>query len=192
MRYSEYFKKADNEEKERLKMSSEEIKHLFTTPLGELEPKYRNLIKDPEIINDKFDIGQYYNAYSIEWIVNTYCNIDIDLDIDDSYNEPYFVYKDHNNEPCGFIVYIHNIEEPHNVSEIILFSFNAKRKDFGRQIWIDFEKDLRSKKDEGFIVKWQSKKSNPANVRYDAIVKRLDGYSHNLEKNIVEYVIGEN
>lgn len=192
MRYSEYFKKASREDKERLKMSSEEIEHLFTTPLGELEPKYRNLIQDPDILNDDESITKYYNAYSLEKIVNEYLRTDIDEDIDDVYYEPYFVYKDVDNEPCGYIVYSHIMSEPHNVDEVVLFSFDAKRKDFGRQIWIDFEKGLESKKSNGLVVKWQSKKSNPANIRYDAIVKRLDGYSRSLEKNIVEYVVGGN
>ncbi len=192
MRYSEYFKKADNEEKERLKMSSEEIKRLFTTPLGELEPKYRNLIHDPDIVNDDESITKYYNTYSLEKIVNEYLHTDIDEDIDDVYYEPYFVYKDVDNEPCGYIVYSHIINMPSSVDEVVLFSFDANRKDFGRQIWIDFEKDLKLKKDKGLIVKWQSKKSNSANIRHDAIVKRLDGYSHSLEKNIVEYVVGDN
>ena len=192
MRYSEYFKKADNEEKERLKMSSEEIKRLFTTPLGELEPKYRNLIHDPDIVNDDESITKYYNTYSLEKIVNEYLHTDIDEDIDDVYYEPYFVYKDVDNEPCGYIVYSHIINKPSSIDEVVLFSFDANRKDFGRQIWIDFEKDLKLKKDKGLIVKWQSKKSNSVNIRHDAIVKRLDGYSHSLEKNIVEYVVGDN
>lgn len=182
MRYSEYFKKAD----------SEEIKRLFTTPLGELEPKYRNLIQDPDIINDDESITKYYNTYSLEKIVNEYLHTDIDEDIDDVYYEPYFVYKDVDNEPCGYIVYSHIDNKPSSIDEVVLFSFDANRKDFGRQIWIDFEKDLKLKKDKGLIVKWQSKKSNSANIRYDAIVKRLDGYSHSLEKNIVEYVVGDN
>ena len=191
MKYSEYFKKADKEEKEKLKMSSEEIRHFFTTPLGELEPKYRNLIKDPGIISDSASIIEHYNRYSIEKIIDEYSNLDFDEDIDDYFYEPYFVYKDSDSEPCGYIVYTHVVNRRKYIDEIVLFSFDVNRKDFGRQIWTDFEKDLKSKLEDGYVIRWCSKTTNPAKIRYDSFMKEFNGNSKTIEDNIIEYVLGQ-
>lgn len=89
--------------------------------------------------------------------------------------ESYFIFKDDNNEPCGFLAYVKGSPSSKKIEEVVLFSFDLSRKDFGKQIWIDFEKNLTEKIKKGYTVSWKCKKENPASMRYNKIIENLNG-----------------
>lgn len=173
---NEYLEEVDESKIFKL-MSDKEVEDVLKTPFGELNKKYRNLFPypvHPGELNNEEEARKYYTQQgkSLEQIIRRRLNHEGNFY---EYFEPYFVYKDETNEPCGYIVYESEDKESLIVDDVVLFSFDVSRKDFGKQIWIDFEKDLKRKVKEGYDISWMSRKSNPACIRYDRLIKDLNG-----------------
>lgn len=176
MIFNEYLEEVDEPKIFKL-MSDKEVEDVLKTPFGELDKKYRNFFPypvHPGELNNEEEARKYYTqrGKSLEQIIRRRLNHEWNPY---EYFEPYFVYKDETNEPCGYIVYELKDKESLIVDDVVLSSFDIFRKDFGKQIWIDFEKDLKRKVKEGYDISWMSRKSNPACIRYDKLIKDLNG-----------------
>ena len=190
MKYKEYLETATTERKNEL-LTDEDIRKLFTTPLGELDTKYRNLLECPAILADEYAIKEFFNNFSFKEMVSEYIKEFEEFEFldGDDYAMPFFVYKDESNTPCGFIVYIKPEEDSPFIENIILFSFNVNDKSFGRQIWIDLEKDLDNKVKEYETISWFAKETNQATTRYDYLINKYGGTKKRISNSIVEYTI---
>lgn len=201
MKYQEYLKKADQNLKRNIELSSKEVDYLLNTPIGELNIRYRNLFQDPGWIESEKKLKDYYNKWSLDEIISNYLKDEKDLYdelgldyVEDKNNEtvePYFVYQDLTKEPCGFIAF-DILEKKKEISDFVLFSFDLKRKDFGKQIWIDLEKCLKEKLNKGYKVLWYSKKSNPAALHYDNLIKLFKGRKTEEDASIWKYEVPSN
>jgi hypothetical protein len=179
MDFKEYLKSIAEPQVDEL-LKDEEIDKIFKTPFGKLDVKYRNLISNPGELEGEEKVGEYYtkSGKSLEYIIRNHLNFEDDFDDDwdeDVYYEPYFVYIEDTNEPCGYLVYEWENKNSSVINNVILFSFDVSRKDFGKQIWVDFEKDLAKKVKEGYIINWRSKKTNLACLRYDVLINKFKG-----------------
>ena len=191
MKYKEYLETATTERKNEL-LTDEEIRKLFTTPLGELDKKYRNLLECPNFLTEEDSIKHFYNNHSIQEYVTRYIYISEDYEYLDGedFVIPLFVYRDSDNTPCGFIVYLKDDEYSDRIKNIVLFSFDVNDKSFGRQIWIDFEKDLAEKIKEYKTITWFAKETNTATKKYDSIIERFNGSKSLAYEGILKYQIG--
>ena len=191
MNFKEYLERAKNERRLEF-LSDSELNKILTTPFVKLDKEYRNLLPNPGEVG----IDKASEKKVLEWLMKTggsldriiedrldtaskeyseYDDFDEEYEEGDPFYESYFIFKDDNNEPCGFLAYVKGSPSSKKIEEVVLFSFDLSRKDFGKQIWIDFEKNLIEKIKKGYTVSWKCKKENPASMRYNKIIENLNG-----------------
>lgn len=179
MTFNEYLAKI-NEDRLSSILEDEELNSFLNTPIKNLDPKYKNLLKDPgEVEGEKIKVNKEEEKSLLQKIIQFIYYDDFyeeeEWDEGGTFFDPYFVYRDDTNEPCGYILYEMSSPLAKEVLNIVLFSFDISKKDFGKQIWTDLKKDLKRKIEEGYDVHWRSKKSNPACNRYDVLIKEFRG-----------------
>ena len=205
MLYTEYLKTA-NKEKTFSILNTKEISDILNTPFSKLNKKYLNLIPNPGELGGEFSQNYLIRDNHtlkdfIQERIDTQSLIDSASEYDDfentftegaeDYLESYFIYKDDTKEPCGFISYSKYNASSKEIYAVVLFSFDLSRRDFGKQIWIDFEKDLKKKVQKGYVIKWRSKKENKACDSYDNLIAKFNGIKFS-KGNYWDYQIGGN
>lgn len=204
MTFNEYLEIASREQKNKLE-GDEGIRKLLNTPMIDLNLKYRNLIPNFGVVGDenllrntlkgKMTLGDIIEENLDTQSLNNSFNYWGDFEDEfeegvDDYVEAYFVHKDDSKDPCGFIAYNKGDGSSKIIRSIILFSFNLSGKDFGKQIWIDLEKDLQKKIEEGYSVRWRSKKENSACKNYEYFIHKFKGEKVS-NGDYWDYFIGE-
>lgn len=165
------------------------IRNLLETGIGLLPKKYRDAYyyffkKDIDDIpesrrvcfegSDKIYDITYLDTSLIEKIRDLLFEEDSELTSEDVTVYPCFSYIDDMDIATGFIAFFKGAN-PKTIEDIGLFSFDTENKDYGRQVWKDFDNCLEQFLDRGWEVNWGAYKENKACKHYDFLIEKFNG-----------------
>ena len=165
------------------------VEHLETS-LGLMDDEYRDayyllFAKDP-IIPEKYQRripdssrGIYdvriLRLRLIDIIFTRLLEMDENLDSDSFDLTPYFSMINGTDIIAGFMFFQRDPRDDHHIEEIGLFSFDSKNKNYGKQVWEDFDECVIDYLSRGYRIDWSAWKENRACRHYDELVESLNG-----------------